>query len=783
MTLYDKQFTRVLSSYVIQNRKLIAVESASQSLWDASFAIRLGKLIKLAQECGLLETILDTSRFQLEASYSVMAMTTDEFINALKYFSVLSYALEKGELPNIPMTSIQAWQQAAVNVFAPFKINLSRPFTKLSTILSKPNVKLLKSNGDPTPAYEVLYDQTKVIRDAINPKKTKILADPAATANLRTFFTNVMSFLNSKKETGFKNVMQNVRFLKDPKLSGVMYVPEEEVSNAPINNYLDWIKTKTKRKGAGGLTPEEVKGLSDNDKETHKQLLKGYRTAHADKMRDLIRSTGEQTAPAQMVKKALKDAGFPQHQNIPTGFTGNVNEKGELHTHTGVPLATGQTGGTMEMNPAWNPKTDDVYYAKGQSAKSTTGKDTHFYTTRYKKTHTHAKKAEKVAELEEKMPDLQEAWRKDLRDKNSPNQMVAAMLEAMYQTQARIGSGEGETAGERTYGLSTWLGKHVKLNGTGQITITYPGKKGMINKHTLRGETPEQVALIKYISRLKEGTLPNDPIWVDADRKRVGAGQVNKYIKELGFSGTAHKFRTYKGTVMFKQLLAQKPLRNPNPTPKEVDIHHRALTERIGAILGHQRTLPDGTTENVGTTAAKAYIDPGVQIKFFRDKKVPVPKWLEDSAAEEGVSVGGDTDDEDYEAPVTQRVQREPAKVQRQPRIVVHEDTDDDDEDFHVPPEHLLVKPKPTATPKVQPKPTIQKSAPKSEPQKGQRQSRNVMPEDDEDEVPFKPQVVKLQPAPQVVQPQPITHGPRPAFQRPKRQSRNIVPEDDDEEY
>lgn len=712
-----------------------------------------------------------------------MAMTTDEFINALKYFSVLSYALEKGELPNIPMTSIQAWQQAAVNVFAPFKINLSRPFTKLSTILSKPNVKLLKSNGDPTPAYEVLYDQTKVIRDAINPKKTKILADPAATANLRTFFTNVMSFLNSKKETGFKNVMQNVRFLKDPKLSGVMYVPEEEVSNAPINNYLDWIKTKTKRKGAGGLTPEEVKGLSDNDKETHKQLLKGYRTAHADKMRDLIRSTGEQTAPAQMVKKALKDAGFPQHQNIPTGFTGNVNEKGELHTHTGVPLATGQTGGTMEMNPAWNPKTDDVYYAKGQSAKSTTGKDTHFYTTRYKKTHTHAKKAEKVAELEEKMPDLQEAWRKDLRDKNSPNQMVAAMLEAMYQTQARIGSGEGETAGERTYGLSTWLGKHVKLNGTGQITITYPGKKGMINKHTLRGETPEQVALIKYISRLKEGTLPNDPIWVDADRKRVGAGQVNKYIKELGFSGTAHKFRTYKGTVMFKQLLAQKPLRNPNPTPKEVDIHHRALTERIGAILGHQRTLPDGTTENVGTTAAKAYIDPGVQIKFFRDKKVPVPKWLEDSAAEEGVSVGGDTDDEDYEAPVTQRVQREPAKVQRQPRIVVHEDTDDDDEDFHVPPEHLLVKPKPTATPKVQPKPTIQKSAPKSEPQKGQRQSRNVMPEDDEDEVPFKPQVVKLQPAPQVVQPQPITHGPRPAFQRPKRQSRNIVPEDDDEEY
>jgi len=780
---YPKQFNRVLSSFVIQNRKFIPVESASQSLWDASFAIRLGKLMRLAQEYGLLDAIPDTERFQLEASYSVMAITTDEFINALKYFTVLSYVLEKAELPNIPINSINAWQQAAVNVFSPFKVNLTRPFTKISTILSRPNVKFKDSKGTPNSSYDTLFDQTKVIREAINAKKTQIMADPAATANLRTFLANILTFFRTKEETGFKNVMLNVRFLNDPKLSSLLHIAPEEINHSAVTDYLDWIKTKVKRKDPRSLTTEEVKGLSDDDKEIHKKLVKAYRTTYSDKMRDLIRSTGKQTAPAQSVKKALKDSGFPQHQNIPIGFTGNVDEKGGLHTHTGVPIAVGQRGGEMEMNPNWNPKTDDVYYAKGKSAESKTDKFTHFYTINYKKTHTQAKKAEKVAELEDKMEDMQDAWRKDLKSRNNPNKILAAMVETMYQTQARIGSGRGETAGKITYGLSTWLNKHVKTNAAGQLVISYPGKKGMPNKHVIRGETPEQVALIKYVGELKEGKSPNDPIWAEADGKRIKAGEVNKYLKELGFSGSAHKFRTHKGTEMFKQLLAKHPLKKANPTPKEVDIYHKSLTERIGAILGHQKTLPDGTTENVGTTAAQSYIDPSVQIKLYRDKKVPVPKWLESADIKQAASGGVSRDDDaDDEAPaVTQRVQREPAKVQRQPRTVVHED---EDEDFPEPAVVHKAQPKPAVTQRVQPKPITQKSSPKPEPQKGQRQSRNVAPEDDEDEVPFKPQVHQPQvhqPQPVTQKVQPVTYGPRPTFQRPKRVSRNIVDEDDDD--
>jgi Eukaryotic DNA topoisomerase I, catalytic core len=185
------------------------------------------------------------------------------------------------------------------------------------------------------------------------------------------------------------------------------------------------------------------------------------------------------------------------------------------------------------------------------------------------------------------------------------------------------------TAGERTFGLSTWLNKHVKLNAAGNVTITYPGKKGMINKHVIRGDTPERQALIDVITQLKENKKPNDPIWAEPDGAEYNAGDVRSYLKDLGFSGGAHKFRNAAGDDAWRKLTAEKPLKKVNPTPQEVDKYHKFITTKVGTLLGHQRTKKDGTTENVGSTAAKSYISPELQIQLFRDKKVPVPKWLE----------------------------------------------------------------------------------------------------------------------------------------------------------
>ena len=629
--VYEKQFNRLILSYVRSNRKLISTTASCQTLYDAAFMIQVGKFIRLAQKFGLLKIMLD-DKFTLEASYQVMAISTDELIDALKYFAVISYAVEFGENPGIPLASLQKWQQATLTVFAPFKANLTKPIGLISKLLSNPATKYIDSKGEPTKAYETLNDQTKIIRDTLYPKKGRILADPSATANLRTFITNIFTYFNSKSEPSFKAITQNVRYLNDPKLSSILHVPSEQVDNAPIKKYLSWIAKKTDRKNPIYLLPEEHEQLSERDKELHKQLRLEHNKAYKAKLLDIIRTSGKSNLPAVTVKKTLQSEGFP-HWGIPKGFTGNIDEKGALYTHTGLPLATGQAGGEMIMNPEWDPKEDDSWYAKGKSTFATGNAYQSFYTQRYVKNNRQAKKAKLVGELEDKMEDMQKAWRKDLMPRkgtNTPdNKIKAAMVEALYQTQARIGSASNKTAGEKTYGLSTWLNKQVKVGANNTVTIIYPGKKGMINKHVLRPETTEQKALIEYIKELKTGKLPNDPIWAEGDSARATAGDVRKYLKELGFSGGAHKFRNAKGTALFREQMEAKPLKKANPTPKEVDTYHKFLTTRVGAILGHQRTKADGSTENVGSTAARSYIDPEIQKKLYRDKKVPVPKWLE----------------------------------------------------------------------------------------------------------------------------------------------------------
>ncbi|MDE1905430.1 MAG: hypothetical protein KGH75_03140 [Rhodospirillales bacterium] len=620
---YSKQYDRVMANYVTRNKKL-SPSAASQSLYDSTFMVHYGRFLRLAQKFGLLKEI--EHLLKLEASLQVLAMTTDELVDALKYFAAISYTLEVGKPPDISSATLSKWHQAAETVFSPFKVNIKKPLAQISKILSNPNSRMLDKKGEPLLAYETLYDQTKAIRTALYPKKAKIFADPAANANLRLFLGNVLTYFNSKSEPSFKAITQNVRHLSDPKLSNIMHVSDKEIDNTPVTKFKEWIAKKTTRMNPDFLTPEESKNLSVQDQEIHKELRKHHNKAYKDKLQDIVRKSGNETVPAIAVKNQLHSEGFP-HFSIPKGFKGRVDEKGALYTSNGKPLATGQSGGIMEMNPDYNPSTDDAFYCKGRSSFATGKGWQYFYTLDYERKHRQGKKTAKVAELGEKMEDMQKAWRKDLKQ-NKENKMQAAMLEAMYQTQARIGSGRGKTAGETTYGLSTWLNKHVKVGSGGNIIITYPGKKGMINKHVIKPDTPETKELSKYIQELKHDKRPNDPIWSDY-KKTMNAGDVRKYLRELGFSGGAHKFRTHKGTELFKELLDKKPLRKKNPTPKEVDQYHKMLTTEVGKILGHQRTKADGTTVNVGSTAAKSYIDIPSQIKLFRDKHVPVPKWLE----------------------------------------------------------------------------------------------------------------------------------------------------------
>jgi DNA topoisomerase IB len=624
------------------NQKLHPIVANSQSLWDATFTIKLGELMKLAEKLGVLESLIEAKTFKLTAGYFVMSMTTDEFITALKYFAVLSYYLEKGEAPNIPIKTILEWQQAAVNVFAQFKVNLRVPIAKITKVISHPNVKLTDKKGDPLPSYEIIYDQTKIIRDALYAKRAKILADPGATSDLRRFLANIFTYFNnraeSKSEKSFDRLAQNVRVLKDPKLSGIMHPSANvNIDNTPIAKYQRWIAKKTDRKNPQYLIKEEVEALSPKDAEIHNKLRLDHNKAYKAKLQDVIRSSQQPHLPALQVKKQLEEKGFPSW-SIPKGFTGNVGERGELYTHTGMPLDKGQAGGVMEMNPNWH-KNQSEFYARGRSNFATTPAWQYFQTMDHVKNKRNDDKQRAANELEEKLPMLQQKWRKDLRSKDEGSQLFGAIMEALYQTQARIGgnsTGNAATGKEKAYGVTTWLNKHIKSNAAGSLIITYPAKSGMVQRHVIKPDTPEKTAFIQYVLKLKDGKGPNDPIWVTKNGLTVGSGRIRAYMKYLGLEDAhPHSFRHAAGNAAWQKAITEKPLKAKNPTPKQVMDYYKDITQKVGQILGHQRTKKDGTTENVGGTAAKSYVDPQLQVQFFRDKGVPVPPALEKIAKDE----------------------------------------------------------------------------------------------------------------------------------------------------
>jgi len=116
---------------------------------------------------------------------------------------------------------------------------------------------------------------------------------------------------------------------------------------------------------------------------------------------------------------------------------------------------------------------------------------------------------------------------KDKRDE-------AMILWIQSQTAARIGSKEETTGKEPSYGISTVLREHAKVEGD-KVTLTYPGKDGVTNINVIKDS-----GLAKKISKIKN---PKRRIF-DVDYK-----QIMKYFREFTNKNyNSHDFRTWIAT-------------------------------------------------------------------------------------------------------------------------------------------------------------------------------------------------------------------------------------------
>lgn len=339
----------------------------------------------------------------------------------------------------------------------------------------------------------------------------------------------------------------------------------------------------------------------------------------------IVSESGDATMDAQEVRAKQKEMGVVRSA-IPPRFVGRVSAAPGFYTADGRKLATTSLGYDTVMNPEWTTK-DDVYYCSYN-----TQMGTRVVTTEEFQKRSSANRFEVVQFVMDNLPEAREKWRADMGWKTLA-QILNVMVEVVYKTSARSSHKLGNTAGETTYGTTTWLVKQVEVtpakieNGKlvpGQIDITYPGKKNQIQHHIIRPDSPAMRIVYATILKLRDGKKPDDYLWTFHGR-RITADETNKHMKELFGNDevTLHKFRHARGTAIAQSILATEYPFDPSSakryTQDDVTRWFKSQMLRVGEVLGHYNG-----GQVTWRTAVENYVAPQVSKEFFSRAEVRV---------------------------------------------------------------------------------------------------------------------------------------------------------------
>jgi DNA topoisomerase I len=164
----------------------------------------------------------------------------------------------------------------------------------------------------------------------------------------------------------------------------------------------------------------------------------------------------------------------------------------------------------------------------------------------------------------------------------------------------RIGS-ERYTAEHETYGLSTLLRLHVRLE-RGRAVFDYRAKGAQRRRQTIA-----DASVLPTIRALKRGRAPGKALFAYWDGRHwvdVTAEQINEYLKAVsGADFTAKDFRTWNATVLAAVAIARRAGETGSKTAHR-RIANAAVSE-VAEFLG-----------NTPAVCRSAYIDPRVFDRF-----------------------------------------------------------------------------------------------------------------------------------------------------------------------
>jgi Topoisomerase IB len=158
-----------------------------------------------------------------------------------------------------------------------------------------------------------------------------------------------------------------------------------------------------------------------------------------------------------------------------------------------------------------------------------------------------ANKFERLAEFGRALPKIRATIRRDLKNEESTERRIlAVMAELIDKARLRIGN-HAYARENRTYGATTLLKRHVRLEEDDVIRLRFRGKGGTTEEYELRSR-----ALYDALEEISD--LPGRELFAfpngDGALRKIDSGAFNAYLAEIAAPGmTAKTFRTWGGSV------------------------------------------------------------------------------------------------------------------------------------------------------------------------------------------------------------------------------------------
>jgi DNA topoisomerase I len=216
-----------------------------------------------------------------------------------------------------------------------------------------------------------------------------------------------------------------------------------------------------------------------------------------------------------------------------------------------------------------------------------------------------------MMEFAEALPRLRAKIAQDMRASGLGRaKVLATVVHLLETTMIRVGN-ESYAKENNSYGLTTLLSRHVKVDG-GELRFRFRGKSSKEWQLSIRDRR-----IAKIVRSCQE--LPGQQLfqYVDGDGKlqTVNSADVNAYLKEIsGTVITAKDFRTWTGTVLAAMALSEF---------EKVDSKARAkknvtkAVERVAARLGNTAAICRKCY--VHPEIINAYLDGGLMIGVQED--------------------------------------------------------------------------------------------------------------------------------------------------------------------